>query len=258
MPTYFRIIFLIMCLFKYGQDFINSLNDHKGSLGVSFKPIAPPRGPYIRNMLTLGFGWRRSSCVKDALIMIKQSAKSKWLVTSNFFHQAAKPLEAPCVLPKGNSRRDFDRSLLVLMILSKSFTSTSSYCSRISGVRTRHFSGATIATRKVPCPYSGDHLPAPTIATSSSITFWRWLFSHVWLLMMPSLLVDDHLNGNFCFVVTSLEHMSCICRAHAPGRKAYTWPQLISGKLANTFDDNTIKMKVNDGHTLKSIEPNIA
>lgn len=28
--------------------------------------------------------------------------------------------------------------------------------------------------------------------------------------MMPSLLVDDHLNGNFCFVVTSLVHMSCI------------------------------------------------
>lgn len=35
----------------------------------------------------------------------------------------------------------------------------------------------------------------------------RWLYSHRWLLMVPPLPVDDHLDGDFCFAVTSLVHV---------------------------------------------------
>jgi hypothetical protein len=58
-----------------------------------------------------------------------------------------------------------------------------------------------------------SNYPATTALPHSEVFFIIWWlgdYIHRWLLMVPSFPVDDHFDGDFCFVVTSFMHMSCM------------------------------------------------
>lgn len=173
MHTHSRIMLVIVYLFKYSQDFINSFNSHKGSLWVPFKPITFLKGSYNRSMLNLGFAWRHCK------------------------------LRKRCVSPD----------------------QTAGQIQMVGGIKllptSRHM---TLCKPHVCCQRS-------TVEEISTNRYWCR-----WSCRIPLPQPQAH---NWYFSIISegqgVAWHEPICRAQELGRKADTWPELNSRKLANTL-----------------------